>query len=94
MCPADCHCTLRPGRASLLEAEAFVSALHPPQTVYHPGTLTAVDPEAFGSMEVLDPGLPARVSNDAIDQINRTVLRYETAIENKLYRALHYLERL
>jgi hypothetical protein len=87
-------CTLRLGRASLLEAEAFMAALHPCRTVYHPGTLTAVDPKAFGTTEIVDPGLPARVSNDAIDQINRTILRYATASANKLMRWWSMLERL
>src|SRR5262249_30906465 len=87
-------CTLRLGRASLLEAEAFTAQLNPPKTIHHPGTLTKLDPETFGTIEVLDPGLRARISNDAIDQINRTVLRYETANENKLIRWWNLLERL
>jgi hypothetical protein len=87
-------CKLRLERASLLEAEAFTAQLNPPKTIHYPGTLTALDPETFGTTEVLDPGLPARISNDAIDQINRTVLRYETANENKLMRWWNLLERL
>jgi hypothetical protein len=85
---------LRLERASLLEAEAFTAQLNPPKTIHYPGTLTAFDPETFGTTEVLDPGLPVRISNDAIDQINRTVLRYETANENKLMRWWNLLERL
>ena len=72
---------IRVRRARLLEAEAFTAHLNPPISKYHPGTLTAVDPEAFGWTETLDPGLPARTSNDAIDRLNRTILRYETATE-------------
>jgi hypothetical protein len=86
--------TLRIRRVRLLEAEAFTAHLNPATTVDHPGTLTAVDPDLFGRIEILDIGLPAQVSNDAIDRINRTVLRYETSIENKLFRWQNQLERL
>jgi hypothetical protein len=85
--------TIRIRRAKLLEAEAFRQELNPAKTIKHPGTLS-FDEETFGRTEVVDPGLPARISNDAIDQINRTILRYETANENKLFRWQNYLERL
>ncbi len=85
---------IRVRRARLLEAEAFTAHLNPPNTIDHPGTATYVDPEFFGSTEVVDAGLPARVSQDALDRINRTVLRYETSIENKLFRWQNQLERL
>jgi hypothetical protein len=86
--------TIRIRRARLLEAEAFTAHLNPANTTHHPGSLTAFDPEVIGWTETLDPGLPARVANAAIDEINRTILRYETAIENKLFRWQNQLERL
>jgi hypothetical protein len=86
--------TIRIRRARRLEAEAFTAQLNPPTTIHHQGTETFFDPQVFGWNETLDIGLPARLSNDAIDQINRTILRYETSIENKLFRWQHQLERL
>jgi hypothetical protein len=80
-------------RARLLEAEAFTAYLNPPKTVHHPGTGTGFE-DMLGWHETLDVGLPAQVSNDAIEGINRTVLRYETSIENKLFRWQNQLERL
>jgi hypothetical protein len=86
--------TVRIRRARLLEAEAFTGHLNPPKTIHHPATAFADPSELIGWNETVDPGLPAQVSNDAIDGINRTVLRYETAIENKLFRWQNQLERL
>ncbi len=85
--------TIRIRRARFLEAEAFTADLNPPETVSHPGKF-AFDPHDLGWNEVVDPGLPAQVSEDRVDQINRTVVRYETAIEQKLFRWLNQLERL
>jgi hypothetical protein len=85
--------TIRIRRARLLEAEAFTAYLNPAKTTHHPGS-AAFGPEVIGWTETLDIGLPARLSNDAIDGINRKVLRYETSIENKLFRWQNQLERL
>jgi hypothetical protein len=81
--------TIRIRRARLLEAQAFTAYLNPPQTTGQPDFFIG-----FGPTEVIDPGLPAQVSIHAVDQINRTVLRYESAIENKLVRWQNQLERL
>lgn len=85
--------TVRIRKARVLEAEAFTAHLNPPETVSHAGEF-AFDARALGWTEVSDPGLPAQVSPEALDQINRTILRYESAIENKLFRWLNQLERL
>ena len=77
--------TVRVRRARRLEAEAFTSCLNPAKTIHHPGIVFADESEVIGWTETLDFGLAAQVSNDAIDGINRTVLRYETSIENKLF---------
>jgi hypothetical protein len=86
--------TLRVRRARRLEAEALTACLNPATTRHHPGTVFADPSELVGWTETLDVGLPAQISNDAIDGINRTVLRYETSIENKLFRWQNQLERL
>ncbi len=85
--------TVRIRRARLFEAEAFTAHLNPPETVSHPGEF-GFDERALGWTEETDPGLPAQVSLEAIDQVNRTILRYESANENKLFRWLHHVERL
>jgi hypothetical protein len=77
-----------------LEAEALTAHLNPPKKIHHPGTAFADDPQVFGWSETVDVGLPAQVSNEVIDEINRTVLQYETSIENKLFRWQNHLERL
>jgi hypothetical protein len=88
---ADCMCRL--ARAKLLEREEFTAQLHPARFVQHTGSLTELDPKVFGWTETIDPGKPARISPDALDRINRTVVRYETSIENKLMRWWNMLER-
>ncbi len=84
--------TLRMRRARLLEAEAFTAHLNPPRTVAHPGEFE-FDTRALGWSEMIDPGLPAQISPEALDQINRTILRYESTNENKLFRWLNQLDR-
>jgi hypothetical protein len=46
----------------------------------------------YGKTEVIDPGLPARLSASDIETL-QTFQRYDTANESKLYRALNQLER-
>ena len=43
---------------------------------------------------MLDPGLPAPLPESAVEHLVGRFQRYETAIENKLYRAMNQLERL
>jgi hypothetical protein len=85
--------TVRIRRARLLEAEAFTAHLNPPETVPHPGKFD-FDDRALGWTEVIDQGLPAQVSMDTVDQINRTIVRYEVSAEHRWLRWLHELERL
>jgi len=72
-------------RAGRLEAEYITGVIHPP--VQKP---IIDDPWA---PTVVDPGMPVAVS--ALSAINLVsgFQRYETAIENKLYRAINQLER-
>lgn len=39
-------------------------------------------------------GYKPRIDSDAIRQIEQTIMRYDTTVENKLYKALHELQRL
>ena len=50
--------------------------------------------EFAGKLVVIDPGIPAPLPIAALDSLIGKFQRYETAIENKLYRALHEFERL
>lgn len=93
-------CLVRLDRAAMLEAEFITEEINPPltKTTYPPP-----DPEAARIFEmvdrmqpttvVLDAGLPARLSVSDVEAL-LTFQRYETATENKLYRALNQLERL
>ena len=84
-------CMLRLKRACMLEAEFITACLHPPVKK------TEVDfpiPDPFPVVTtVIDEGLPARMPAEGMEQLMRTFHRYETALENKMYRALHQLER-
>jgi hypothetical protein len=93
-------CQIRLDRAALLEAEFITERLHPPvtRTTYpppDPGVTQIIEmvDRMNGTTVVLDPGLPARLSAFDVDPL-LTFQRYETAIQNKLYRALNQLERL
>lgn len=88
-----CLCLVRLKRAHGLEARFITSELNPPITKKEGGL--DIDLEAFaGKVVVIDEGFPAPLKPVAIDSLIGKFQRYETAIENKLYRALHELERL
>lgn len=54
-----------------------------------------IDLEAFaGKLVVINEGIPALLKPVALDSLIGKFQRNETAIENKLYRALHEFERL
>ncbi|SRR6266849_2390385 len=92
-------CIVRLRRAAILEAEFITAELNPAltETVYPDGSNMSKLDEMFerdyGKTVVLDPGLPARLSASDVETLQK-FQRYETAIENKLYRALNQLERL
>jgi hypothetical protein len=82
-------------RVTLLEAEFLTAQLNPAITET---TLCGVN-KVLAEMdadktEVLDPGIPARLTADTVDSLANSFQRYETAIENKLFRAMNQLERL
>lgn len=89
-------CRVRLRRAAMLEAEFITAELNPPltETSYPDGNDMAELLERYnGKTVVLDPGLPARLSASDVE-ILQQFQRYETANENRLYRALNQLERL
>jgi hypothetical protein len=73
-------------RAGRLEAEYIAGEIHPP--VLGPSLDEILGPE------IIDSGVPAALG--ALSAVNLVAgfQRYETAIENKLYRAINQLERL
>jgi hypothetical protein len=75
----------------MLEAEFITAKINPPITKTEGGVPTE---DLLGRVVVLDPGLPARLSAAAVDILCNKFQRYESAIENKLYRAVNALERL
>jgi hypothetical protein len=79
-------CMIRLQRAGRLEAEFITGEIHPP---IKGGTL---DDLLAPSIE--DPGIPAAVGALGAMNLASGFQRYETAIENKLYRAINLLERL
>jgi hypothetical protein len=85
---------VRVRRAAKLEADALTEYLHPP--CHKPSRLDQQLRELTreSERELIDPGLPAKVGSDIIETLCDRFGRYETASENRLYRALAQLERL
>ena len=84
-------------RATLIEAEFLTAKLNPPVTEKHGGMEAELNAEferIHGRTLVVDPGMPTRLSNDAVEALTCHFQRYETAIENKFFRALNQLERM
>ena len=75
-------------RARRLEAECITGELNPPTR--GPGLR-----DLFGEDDgpVLDPGLPAAITSNGIQQLV-TLQRYESTFANRLFRTLHELERM
>jgi hypothetical protein len=92
-------CIVRLRRAWILEAEFITAMLNPAltETVYPDGKIpewTKIVEQDYGKTVVTDAGLPCRLGASDVEGLVNTFQRYETAIENKLYRALNQLERL
>jgi hypothetical protein len=81
-------------RVTLLEAEFLTAQLNPPVTETQLSPVNAIAEMDADQTVVLDPGIPARLAAAAADALVNTFSRYETAIENKLFRAMNQLERL
>src|SRR5205807_8054289 len=75
-------------RIKRLEAEYITSILNP--------GVHADDPllDLYPSLPLVDPGLPASMNNESVGALVGTYQRYQTSIENSLYRAMNQLERL
>lgn len=86
---------LRLTRSALMEAEFITGILNPAKT-RREGGLDNYGSDAYfdGILVVEDPGLPARISAEAVDSLNAKFMRYDANAENRIFRALHELERL
>ena len=81
-------------RVALLEAEFTTAQLNLPITKTRPSLMQTLDSENSEEVVVMDPGIPSRLSAEAVDALASKFGRYETQIENRLFRHLHELERL
>lgn len=88
-------CYLRLFRAAKAEGELMKAELYP--LIVH----RWADPlrEEISTVSGLDKvtsieGYKAQVSTQAIRELDLTLLRYDTGIENRLYKALHEFQRL
>lgn len=77
---------IRIQRAERLEAEYITGEIHPP--------VTAPIMDGILEPEVIEPGLPAAIDALTAVKLVSGFQRYETANENKLYRAINEFERL
>jgi hypothetical protein len=77
---------IRLKRAGRLEAEFITGEIHPP-------VMSTLIPDLC-EPTVIEPGMPTAVGALSAMNLASGFQRYETAIENKLYRAINQLERL
>lgn len=83
-------CMIRLKRACLIEAEFVTADLNPIITEPNPTELLT---EVFKQPgKIIEPGLPARLSVEAVEELVTKFQRYETSIENKLFRTINQLE--
>ena len=80
----------RLGRSARLEVEYITDILNPP--IY--GEAHESVGMALFERPLIDWGLPARVSSEKFEPLVKIFQRYDTALENKLFRAMHEVERL
>jgi hypothetical protein len=81
---------MRLSRARSLEAEFLTQSLNPPR--YEKDPFRDLDRVIHGAM--IDPGIPAAVNARTVQTLVSTFARYEAAISNQFFKALHGLERL
>ena len=77
-------------RAGKAENEYMQSILNPRKVEVR----DTMPPLVFTETVVINEGYTPMVGQDAITKLSDTYLRYEIAIENRLYKALHELQRL
>jgi len=77
-------------RCARLEAECLTGILNPP---IYGETQEVFEVPSFKS-SLIDRGLPARITSEKFEPIVSTFQRYETSVENKLFRQMHEVERL
>lgn len=83
-------CMIRLRRACLIEAEFITADLNP--TIAEPSQAELLT-EVFNQPgKIIEPGLPARLSVEAVEELVTKFQRYETSIENKLFRTINQLE--
>jgi hypothetical protein len=81
---------IRLRRSARLEAEYITDVLNPP--IY--GEAHESVGMALFERPLIDPGLPAAVNSEKFEPLVKIFQRYDTALENKLFRAMHEVERL
>lgn len=86
-------CYLRLFRVAKAEGEFIKTQLHP-FVIKHSAHDIINKMTAIPYDEITVEGYKENISVNAIQQLDQTLLRYDTTIENKLYRALHELQRI
>jgi hypothetical protein len=87
-------CMVRLKRVRLLEAEFVTAQLNPPVAEKSFNDVGRILAEMDATTVVVDPGLPVRLPAEAVDALANSFARYETAIGNRMLRALNQLERM
>jgi hypothetical protein len=79
-------------RNARLEAEHVTSLLNP--AIYGKVENDLFKDILLPTAPLVDPGLPASMSSESVATVAGSFQRYETSIENQMYRAMHEVERL
>jgi hypothetical protein len=87
-------CMIRLTRVNACEAASITATLNPP--IYGQSVAEADLDRLLSDTkrELLDPGLPAQISDKVVASLCGSFVRYETAVENKLYRTINTLQKL
>jgi hypothetical protein len=79
-------------RNARLEAEHVTSLLNP--AIYGKVEDHLLKDILPPTAPLVDPGLPASISSESVAILVSSFQRYETSVENQMYRAMHEVERL
>ncbi len=67
------------------------------QSILNPREVNVTDlipPISFTETTVINEGYTPTVNHEVVDKLSSTFLRYEVALENRMYKAIHELQRM
>lgn len=67
------------------------------QSILNPREVNVTDlipPISFTETTVINEGYTPTINHEVVDKLSSTFLRYEVALENRMYKAIHELQRM